>query len=53
MRVMLEEMERQVRQLRIAAWKCYTGAELGEQAWFLDDEKIAYPFWERTLKLGR
>jgi predicted TIM-barrel fold metal-dependent hydrolase len=25
---------------------------LGEKAWFLDDEKVAYPFWERTKKLG-
>ena len=48
----LEEMERQVKKLNIAAWKCYTGAELGERSWFLDDEKVAYPFWERTLKLG-
>jgi predicted TIM-barrel fold metal-dependent hydrolase len=48
----LEEMERQVKRLRISAWKMYTGAELGERAWFLDDEKIAYPFWERTRKLG-
>jgi predicted TIM-barrel fold metal-dependent hydrolase len=48
----LEEMERQVKQLRISAWKTYTGAELGERAWFLDDEKVAYPFWERTQKLG-
>ena len=47
-----EEMERQVKNLRICAWKTYTGAELGERAWFLDDEKIAYPFWERTQKLG-
>lgn len=47
-----EEMERQVKKLRISAWKTYTGAELGERAWFLDDEKVAYPFWERTLKLG-
>ena len=30
----------------------YTGAELGEKAWFLDDEKVAYPFWEKTKKLG-
>lgn len=48
----LEEMERQVKQLRVCAWKCYTGAELGERAWFLDDPKVAYPFWERTRKLG-
>jgi hypothetical protein len=48
----LDEMERQVKELKIDAWKCYTGAELGEKAWFLDDEKVAYPFWERTQKLG-
>lgn len=48
----LEEMERQVRDLRVCAWKTYTGAEIGRNAWWLDDEKVAYPFWERTLKLG-
>jgi uncharacterized protein len=47
-----EEMERQVKKLRIDAWKMYTGAELGERAWFMDDEKVAYPFWGRTQKLG-
>src|SRR5437016_3289894 len=46
------EMERQVKGLKIDAWKMYTGAELGEKAWFMDDEKVAYPFWERTKKLG-
>jgi uncharacterized protein len=48
----LEEMERQVKELKIDAWKMYTGAELGEKAWFLDDEKVVYPFWEKTKKLG-
>jgi uncharacterized protein len=48
----LEEMERQVKELKIDAWKMYTGAELGEKAWFLDDEKVAYPCWEKTVKLG-
>lgn len=48
----LEEMERQVKKLNICAWKCYTGAELGERSWAMDDPKVAYPFWERTLKLG-
>jgi predicted TIM-barrel fold metal-dependent hydrolase len=48
----LEEMERQVKDLKIDAWKMYTGAELGEKAWFLDDEKVAYPFWEKTKKFG-
>src|SRR5271165_4479350 len=48
----LEEMERQVKELKIDAWKMYTGAELGEKTWFLDDEKVAYPCWEKTKKLG-
>ncbi len=48
----LEEMERQVKELKIDAWKMYTGAELGEKAWFMGDEKVAYPFWEKTKKLG-
>jgi uncharacterized protein len=47
-----EEMERQVKELKIEAWKMYTGAELGEKPWYMDDEKVAYPFWERTRKLG-
>jgi predicted TIM-barrel fold metal-dependent hydrolase len=47
-----EEMERQVKDLKIDAWKMYTGAELGETAWFMNDERVAYPFWERTRKLG-
>jgi len=48
----MDEMERQVKELKIDAWKMYTGAELGEKAWFMDDEKVAYPFWEKTRKLG-
>jgi predicted TIM-barrel fold metal-dependent hydrolase len=48
----MDEMERQVKDLKIDAWKMYTGAELDGQAWFMNDEKVAYPFWERTKKLG-
>ncbi|MBY0229461.1 MAG: amidohydrolase family protein [Gemmataceae bacterium] len=48
----LEEMDRQATKLKVDAWKMYTGAEIGEKAWRLDDEKVAYPFWERTKKLG-
>ncbi len=48
----LDEMERQVKELKIAAWKMYTGAELGGQFWRMDDEKVAYPCWEKTRKLG-
>jgi hypothetical protein len=45
-------MERQVKDLKIDAWKMYTGAELGEKAWFMDDEQVAYPFWEKSKQLG-
>ena len=45
-------MERQVKELKIDAWKMYTGAEIGEKAWRMDDEKVAYPFWEKTKELG-
>src|SRR5262249_14473128 len=45
-------MERQVQKLKVNAWKCYTGAELGEKAWRMDDKKVAYPFWDLTKKLG-
>src|SRR5262245_28806857 len=48
----LDEMDRQIKQLKIDAWKMYTGAELGENAWWMDDEQVAYPCWERTRKLG-
>src|SRR5262249_3569801 len=48
----LEGMGRQVKVLKVDAWKMYTGAELGERAWRMDDEKVAYPFWEKTRKLG-
>jgi hypothetical protein len=48
----LDEMDRQAQELKVCAWKMYTGAEVGEKAWWLDDEQVAYPFWERTQKLG-
>jgi predicted TIM-barrel fold metal-dependent hydrolase len=48
----MDEMERQIKDLKIDAWKMYTGADLGEKSWFMDDEKVTYPFWEKTKKLG-
>ena len=47
-----EEIERQVRELRIDAWKCYTGVPDADGPWFMDDKKIAYPFFEKSLELG-
>lgn len=46
----LDEAERQVRELKIDAWKFYTGDPI--QPWRHDDEKLVYPFYEKTLKLG-
>jgi uncharacterized protein len=48
----LDEMERQVKELKVDAWKFHTGAELGEWVWRADDEKRVYPFWEKTRALG-
>ncbi|HEX8088155.1 MAG TPA: amidohydrolase family protein, partial [Blastocatellia bacterium] len=48
----LEEMERQAKVLKINSWKMYPGAEIGKGSWWLDDEKMAYPFWERSRKMG-
>ncbi|MGH9822521.1 MAG: hypothetical protein ACREDR_04625, partial [Blastocatellia bacterium] len=47
-----EEMDRQAKDLKINSWKLYPGAEIGKGAWWLDDEKMTFPFWERTPKLG-
>lgn len=48
----IEEMERQVKVLKINSWKMYPGAEIGAGGWWLDDEKKAYPFWVKSQKLG-
>jgi len=50
----MEEVDRQVKVNGIRAWKHYTGvfAKDGEYPWWMDDEKIAYPFYERSRKLG-
>ncbi|HWN98937.1 MAG TPA: amidohydrolase family protein [Blastocatellia bacterium] len=48
----LEEMERQVKTLKINSWKMYPGSMIGDGAYWLDDEKETYPFWEKSKKLG-
>ncbi len=47
-----EEMEREVRELKIDAWKHYTHNPLTTDPWRYDDEQVAYPFWEKSLELG-
>jgi predicted TIM-barrel fold metal-dependent hydrolase len=45
-------MDRQAKVLKVDSWKLYPGSEIGAGSYWLDDEKVAYPFWERTRKLG-
>jgi predicted TIM-barrel fold metal-dependent hydrolase len=50
----MEEMHRQVEQLRIEAWKGYPGQPLLENGtgWWMDDERLAYPAYEYSRKVG-
>jgi predicted TIM-barrel fold metal-dependent hydrolase len=50
----LDEMRRQAEQLKIGAWKGYTGLAFGNppKPWRVDDEKISYPMLEMSKKLG-
>jgi predicted TIM-barrel fold metal-dependent hydrolase len=50
----LDEMRRQAADLRISAWKCYTGLPMGNprKPWRVDDEKVAYPMLEASRRLG-
>lgn len=50
----LESMHRQFEQLKPEAWKGYPGQPLadGSVGWWMDDEKIAYPFYEYSRKIG-
>jgi len=45
-----DDVTRQAEVLKIDGWKCYTGVPV--RPWRFDDEKIAYPFFEKCLKLG-
>ena len=48
----VEDMEWQAKELKIEAWKMYTGAAMGDtQGWWLDDEKLAYPFFEKARQM--
>ena len=50
----LDEMRRQAEELRIDAWKGYTGIPFGDppRAWRADNEKLAYPMLETARRLG-
>lgn len=50
----LEDMKRQVEQMKVEAWKGYPGQPLGPEGkgWWMDDEKVAYPAYEYARKAG-
>ncbi len=50
----LEFMAMQVEQLKVDAWKCYTGScpKGFDRGWWMDDEKLAYPMLEQARKLN-
>ena len=50
----LEDMKRQHENLKVEAWKGYPGQPLadGSVGWWMDDEKVAYPAYEYSRKIG-
>lgn len=48
----LEQMEYQVKELGARSLKFYNGHVNTRQCWRCDDEKIAYPLYERARELG-
>lgn len=47
----LDDLERQVKDLKITGIKLYPG-DYNNRGWHADDEKIAYPLWEKCRQLG-
>ncbi len=50
----LEAMAEQVAKLKVEAWKGYPGQPLDPtgRGWWMDDEKVAYPAYEASRRLG-
>ncbi|HWS98833.1 MAG TPA: amidohydrolase family protein [Pyrinomonadaceae bacterium] len=50
----LELMQYQREKLKVDAWKGYPGQAFSEadQGWWMDDEKLAYPAYEYSRKVG-
>jgi predicted TIM-barrel fold metal-dependent hydrolase len=47
----LEDLERQVKDFKITGIKLYPG-DYNHHGWHADDEKVAYPLWEKCRALG-
>ena len=50
----MEAMQRQFEKMKVEAWKGYPGQPLadGSVGWWMDDEKLAYPAYEYSRKIG-
>ncbi|HSK72658.1 MAG TPA: amidohydrolase family protein [Pyrinomonadaceae bacterium] len=50
----MEAMHRQFEKMKVEAWKGYPGQPLadGSVGWWMDDEKVAYPAYEYSRKIG-
>jgi predicted TIM-barrel fold metal-dependent hydrolase len=50
----MEEMQRQFERMKVEAWKGYPGQPLadGSVGWWMDDERLAYPAYEYSRKIG-
>ena len=50
----MEAMQRQFEKMKVEAWKGYPGQPLadGSVGWWMDDEKIAYPAYEYSRRIG-
>ncbi len=51
---LFEQMEREVKEYKIDSWKwyCHTDPGRSGNGFKLDDEKMTYPFYEQSKKLG-
>jgi len=48
----LERLDYFVQDMKIRGLKLYTFDSTVQKGWWFDDEKLAYPIWERCRKLG-
>ena len=48
----LERLEYYVKELKMTGLKLYPWDATSQGGWFQDDEKLAYPLWEKCLELG-
>jgi predicted TIM-barrel fold metal-dependent hydrolase len=48
----LDGMQRLAEDAKVAAWKTYTLWGPKQNGWWLDDEMLAIPVWEKARKLG-